>query len=199
MNYLGHAFLSMGDEELLTGNMIGDYVKGKIALDDYPPGIKRGLILHRRIDSFTDSHAAVARAKNYFREKYELYAGAVVDIVFDHFLANDPKHFISEKALWDFTQQTYATLEKNSTYFPEKYSMIFPYMKSHNWLYGYRTLKGIQKSLDGLQRRAKYMPDAENAYKTLVGHYYLLSQCYYDFIDDASRFVKVTLTEGDNF
>ena len=85
MNYLGHAYLSMGNEEVLAGNMMGDYVKGKAVLETYPDGIRKGLMLHRKIDSFTDAHPAVSRAKVFFRQDYDLYAGAIVDIIFDHF------------------------------------------------------------------------------------------------------------------
>lgn len=195
MNYLGHAFLSMGNADVLTGNMIGDYVKGKIALEEYPEEIAKGLLLHRHIDTFTDQHPAVARAKVFFREVYELYSGAVVDILFDHFLANDPKHFNSEQHLFDFSQTTYQQLEANEKYFPEKFGKMFPYMRSQNWLYQYRTLKGTEKSLTGLYNRAKAMPEPTEAYKTFVGHYYQLSQCYYDFIDGIMSYVKVELSQ----
>ena len=194
MNYLGHAFLSMGDEQLLTGNMTGDYVKGKKPLQNYPEMMRKGLMLHRKIDTFTDQHAAVARAKIYFREVYALYAGAVVDIVFDHFLANDPRHFSSQKALYDFSQNTYALLEKNASYFPEKFAKLFSYMQSQNWLYNYHTLKGTEQSLRGLYHRAKQMPPAEEAYKAFIGHYYQLNQCYFEFMDDAVAYVKVELS-----
>ena len=132
MNYLGHAYLSMGNEEVLAGNMMGDYVKGKAVLETYPDGIRKGLMLHRKIDSFTDAHPAVSRAKVFFRKDYDLYAGAIVDIIFDHFLANDPKHFASETALFTFTQNTYSALNKYSTIFPEKFADMFPYMQSQN-------------------------------------------------------------------
>jgi len=195
MNYLGHAFLSMNDGNILTGNIIGDYVKGKSVLEKYPEEIRRGILLHRKIDSYTDAHPAVARAKILFREMYHLYAGAIVDILFDHFLANDPKYFSSEKALFNFSQQVYEQLEENSRYFPEKFVSFFPYMRSHNWLYGYRTLKGIGKSLKGLEHRSQHVPDIEDAYKIFVSNYYQLTQCYYEFIGDVFSYVKVELSE----
>ncbi|WP_276135248.1 ACP phosphodiesterase [Polluticoccus soli] len=194
MNYLGHAFLSFGDAEILTGNMIGDHVKGKLALDKFPEGIKKGILLHRKIDSFADVHPATLRGKLWFREDYGLYAGAIMDTVFDHYLANDAKHFNSEKELLNFTQQTYKTLEQNSQWFPESFATYFPYMQQHNWLYNYRTLQGINKSMNGLNRRAQHMPPVEKAYEIFVTNYYQLAQCYYELIDDVVSFVKVELT-----
>ncbi len=35
MNYLAHAYLSFGDPDILAGNMISDFVKGKKKFD-YP-------------------------------------------------------------------------------------------------------------------------------------------------------------------
>ena len=193
MNYLGHAFLSFGDADILTGNTIGDHVKGKLALDNYPEGIRKGIELHRKIDQFTDEHPATQRAKILFKEKYGLYSGAIMDSLFDHDLANDPKHFRSEKELFDFSQHVYAKLEINAQYFPEKFALYFPYMKEHNWLYNYRTMPGMERSLGGLARRAKYMPPPDEAYKIFVCYYYHLNQCYYELIDDLVTFVKIEL------
>ena len=49
MNYLGHALLSGDDENLLTGNFIGDFVKGN-SWQNFPEGIGRGVLLHRAIE-----------------------------------------------------------------------------------------------------------------------------------------------------
>src|SRR5690606_18393313 len=110
MNYLGHAFLSFGDAEILTGNMIGDYVKGMAAVGEYPEGIQKGIMLHRAIDSYTDTAQAVQRAGVWFRQEYGLYSGPIVDTLFDHYLATDPLYFKTEKDLLDFSQEVYNKL-----------------------------------------------------------------------------------------
>jgi len=195
MNYLGHAFLSFGDDELLTGNMIGDHVKGRLALEHFPARIKEGIELHRKIDSMVDKHPAMLRAKLLFREDYGLYSGAIIDTVFDHFLASDPKYFPSQDALMAFTQVVYTSLEQQQAYFPESFAAYFPHMKQHNWLLNYRNLKGIERSLHGLSRRAKYMPPIDKAYSIFVTGYYQLNQCYYDFIDDIIKFARQEVFE----
>lgn len=194
MNYLGHAVLSFGDGAVLTGNLIGDHVKGKLALEQFPEDIRRGILLHRRIDEFTDLHPASQRAKIFFRGDYGLYSGAVVDSLYDHFLANDPRHFSSEEHLLNFANNTYDLVSAHEEFFPEPFRNYFPYMRSQNWLYHYRTLAGMKKSLAGLHRRAKHMPDVEKAYHIFIGHYHQLAQCYYELMDDAVRFVKVQLS-----
>jgi acyl carrier protein phosphodiesterase len=194
MNYLGHALLSFDDPDILTGNMIGDHVKGKLALQQFPERIRMGIELHRSIDAFTDAHPAIARAKVWFRPDYGLYAGALMDSLFDHFLAGDARYFRTEQDLLQFSLYTYQQLESRKEFFPAVFAQYFPYMKEHNWLYGYRTLRGMEKALGGLHRRAQYMPPPEKAYQIFVTHYYSLAQCYFEFIDDMVRFVKIKLT-----
>ncbi len=194
MNYLGHAYLSFGNAGILTGNMMGDYVKGKLAVAKYPEEIQTGLMLHRKIDAFADTHPSNQRAKVWFRNDYGLYAGAVLDTLYDHFLANDPKHFPSQEALFTFSQDTYSKLAANQQHFPERFAQMFPYMQEHNWLYNYRTLRGVQQSLGGLARRAKHIQSVDKAYATFITQFYQLNQCYYEFMDDVVTFVKLELS-----
>ena len=174
--------------------MIGDHVKGKVALEQYPDEIKKGVMLHRKIDAYADTHPATQRAKLLFRTDYRLYAGAIMDTLFDHYLASDPKYFSTQEALLQFTLTCYQQLEQNAKYFPPDFAAYFPYMREHNWLYNYRTLKGMERALNGLARRAKHMPPIEKAYETFVTNYYQLNQCYYELIDDMIGFVKIELT-----
>ena len=81
MNFLAHIYLSGDSREILIGNFIGDYVKGK-KIAGYPEEVKRGIMLHRNIDSFTDTHTITRSSKKIIAGKYGLYAGIVVDISF---------------------------------------------------------------------------------------------------------------------
>lgn len=125
--------------------MISDFVKGKRKFD-YPAEIQQGIALHRAIDRFTDEHDATRDAKEVFRPAYRLYSGAFTDVVFDHFLANDESEF-SESSLFDFAKETYAELDRQAGWMPDRFAHMFPYMKQQNWLYNYRTRWGIKKVL----------------------------------------------------
>src|SRR6478672_11877344 len=109
MNFLAHAYLSFENPEILAGNMVSDFVKGK-AKFLFSGKIQNGINLHRQIDEFTDTHPATKKAKEFFRPDYRLYSGAIVDILYDHFLANDPTIF-DESSLQLFAFDTYRTLE----------------------------------------------------------------------------------------
>jgi acyl carrier protein phosphodiesterase len=188
MNYLAHAYLSFGHPEILMGNMISDFVKGKTKFD-YPAGIQKGIALHRMIDNFTDTHVATKEAKEFFRPAYRLYSGAMVDVVYDHFLAADANEF-TEEALLLFSAETYTMLETNAAWMPPKFAAMFPYMKEQNWLFNYRTRWGTEKSLGGLVRRAAYLTESETAFRLFEQHYQPLQHCYRHFWADMKAYAR---------
>ena len=159
--------------------MISDFVKGKKKFD-YPSGIQKGIMLHRAIDTFTDTHEATKEAKEIFRPVYRLYSGAFVDVLYDHFLAVDATEF-TEESLFVFSQQVYAVLDKNTQWMPEYFTRMFPSMKQHNWLLNYRTYLGVQKSLGGVVRRSAYLTESDITFDLFQQHYQLLQDCYRHF------------------
>ena len=182
MNYLAHAYLSFGRPGILAGNMISDYVKGKKKYD-YPDQIQQGIAVHREIDLFTDTHPATKEAKEIFRPAYRLYAGSLMDVVYDHFLALDENEFTDE-GLKTFTINTYALLDQFTDQFPENFNRMYPYMKAQNWLYNYRYRQGLEKSLAGLVRRAKYLEESDTAYLLFNEHYDQLKNFYQLFFPE---------------
>ena len=188
MNYLAHAYLSFGHKNVLVGNMISDYVKGKKQYD-FPSEIQAGIQLHRAIDDFTDTHQTTKAVKEFFRKDYRLYAGAFVDVVYDYFLANDKNEFETAEKLNLFSRETYALLEIEQEYFPEKFAKIFPYMQEQDWLYNYRTNEGMQKSFGGLARRAKYIAETETAYQVFLENKETIQGYYNIFFPEIKVFV----------
>jgi len=186
MNYLAHAYLSFNHPEILLGNMISDFVKGKKKFG-YPSLIQKGIMLHRAIDDFTDTHEATKKAKLYFKKDYGLYAGAFMDIVYDYFLANDQVQF-SNNALAKFSYETYQQLESQETFFPEKFHQLFYYMQLHNWLYNYQFKEAIAKSFRGLVHRAEYMHDSSAAIIIFENNIDELKKYYDDFFPSLKEF-----------
>lgn len=180
MNYLAHSVLSFDHPDILVGNMINDFVKGKRKLL-YPEGIQKGMELHRSIDKFTDEHAATREAKEYFRNPYRLYAGAFIDIVYDHFLANDGSQFESYGNLKSYTPVVYDLLDTQKENLPEPFLSMLPYMISQNWLYHYKETWGIEKSFGGLVRRATYLEESKLAFEIFHKYYKELSVLYEQF------------------
>ncbi len=194
MNYLAHAYLSFNNPEILVGNMISDYVKGKKQYD-YPIEIQKGIRLHRAIDQFTDEHEATKTLKTFFKPQYRLYAGAFADVVYDHFLATDKKEFSTPEALHHFTSITYQQLEPHFSLFPAYFQKQFPYMKSQNWLFNYSFKWGIQKSFGGLVKRATYLTECDIAFEIFSTHYASMQICYTEFFPSLKTFTQQELTK----
>lgn len=188
MNFLAHAYLSFGDPDILVGNMISDFVKGR-AWQAFPPRIQQGILLHRAIDAFTDAHPASRQGREVFRPHYRLYSSPILDIIYDHFLAADTSVF-SEDALRAFTAQVYAQLEAQAGILPPNFALMLPYMKKDNWLFHYRTEAGIGRSLRGLARRATYISEGDTALRLLNEQYAALQACYQWFLPDVKEFAK---------
>ena len=186
MNYLAHAYLSFGDPDILAGNLFSDFVKGKKKFD-FPQRIRNGIDLHRAIDKFTDDHPVTARAKQFFRPAYGLYAAVFVDVAYDHFLATDKKIF-SGNELQSFAQTTYAQLQTVEDLFPDRFRTFFHYMQLQDWLSNYRHNEGIFRSFGGLVRRATYMEDARPACDVFLQHYEELNNCYGIFFPELRAF-----------
>lgn len=194
MNYLAHAYLSFNQPEILVGNMISDYIKGKKQFD-YPIEIQKGIRLHRAIDQFTDEHEATRSLKTCFKPQYRLYAGAFADVVYDHFLANDKNEFSSPETLQHFTAITYQQLEPHFEIFPPYFQKQFPYMKSQNWLFNYSFRWGIQKSFGGLVKRAAYLTESDIAFEIFNSQYPFMQNCYNNFFSDLKKFTQDELSK----
>ncbi|HEX5025035.1 MAG TPA: ACP phosphodiesterase [Agriterribacter sp.] len=194
MNYLAHAYLSFLHPEVLVGNMISDFVKGKQKLN-YSDNIQKGIMLHRAIDTFTDNHIATKAAKQLFRPFYGLYAGAFMDIVYDHFLAKDNTAF-KDPNLLQFSTKTYAQLDQYTHIFPDRFSRLYPYMKKQNWLYNYQYPEGIANSFRGLVHRAAYMADSTTAFQIFEEHHDSLQKYYIDFFPEVIAFAKLQFAAG---
>ncbi len=197
MNYLAHAYLSFNEPEILAGNMISDFVKGRKKFDFSLP-IQQGIALHRAIDNFTDFHPATQEAKCYFKKDYRLYSGAFVDVVFDHFLANDKKEFSNEGELDSFCQSTYINLQNNEAGLPEKFLKMLPHMKEQNWLFHYSSREGIEKSFEGLARRAVYLSESAIAFSIFNNYYQELENCYQLFFPELKNFSSQYLSQLNN-
>ena len=192
MNYLAHAYLSFNQPAILAGNLISDFVKGKQHLQ-YPDEVRKGILLHRAIDAFTDEHATTREAKDIFRPHYRLYSSAFIDVSYDHFLANDWQQFTDDDSLSAFSQQVYNSLDNYLHVFPEPFRRMYPYMKQQNWLYNYRHVAGIERSFAGLVHRAAYLTDSQTAFKLFEENYHRLQQYYTDFFPAIQQYAYDTL------
>jgi acyl carrier protein phosphodiesterase len=186
VNYLAHAYLSFGEPQILTGNLISDFVKGKKKYE-YPPRILGGINLHRLIDEFTDTHAVNKKTAVIFKPAYGLYASAFLDVVYDHFLARQLNQN-GEHEFERFTHDVYTQIEKFIDILPLAFNNIFPYMKQQNWLFNYQYSRGVEKSMAGLTHRAAYISDSGPAFELFQRHYDDFKEAYETFFPELQTF-----------
>ncbi len=188
MNYLAHLYLSFGDEKIMVGNYIADAVKGK-QIEAYPESIKRGIVLHRKIDEYTDFHPVVAKSKEIIRHRYRKYAGVVIDMYYDHFLASGWQSY-SEVSLQQFTKSAYRTLFKSYPLMPGKMKRVLPAMAIGNWLASYAHVDNIGLALKGMSMRTRFDSGMENGKDELVEFYDEFKAHFELFFPELIRFSK---------
>lgn len=170
MNFLAHLYLSGADEEIMVGNFIGDFVRGREIYERYAFRIALGIELHREIDEFTDSHAVVLESKIRLRPKYRHYAPVIVDMFYDHFLARNWASY-NTQPLQDYAQHCYRVLQKFEPILPAQVKYLMPYMVEGNWLLNYAKPEGIHRALSGMARRTPYDSKMDEAINDLKAHY----------------------------
>ncbi len=191
MNFLSHLFLSGESEGLLIGNFIADSVKGRV-FNQFPSEIQKGIILHRKIDTYTDSHATVKISKERLRAKYKKYASVIVDIYYDHYLAVN-WHSYSNESLTTYTKKVYALIDQHKHTFPIKSQLFTKYMLEYDILSAYADLDGIEKVLSGMSRRASFVSNMEHATFDLKEHYSLFENEFKDFFPELQKFVNTQI------
>lgn len=187
MNFLAHAYVSGDESEILAGNFAGDFIKGRLALQSYPQGIAMGVMLHRAVDEYTDRHEIVRESKVRLRPKYRHYAGVIVDVFYDHFLAARWQHF-HHQSLADFSSKVYRTVEGYRKVLPQRFNYMFDYMVRGNWLVGYQTVAGIRNTLTGMASRITHPSGMERAADDLQEHYHLFANEFEAFFPDLTTF-----------
>ena len=188
MNFLAHGYLSGDSESVLVGNFIGDFVKGK-RMENYGAEIANGIILHRKIDEYTDSHPVVLRSRNRIRKNYRHYTGVIIDIFYDHMLAVNWNTYHSQP-LAEFCEHVYDIIYNHYDLLPPGAREMIPWMVKYNWLLNYATFEGIDRSLKGLSRRTSFESGMENAVLDLRKHYNGFADDFSHFFPDLVRYVK---------
>ncbi len=173
MNYLAHLFLSGHNSEILVGNLLGDFVIGGIDHErnsNLTIPLKKGVQLHRLIDTFADNHFIIKNCNKMLHHKYHKYAGVLVDIFFDHFVAKHWELFTSEK-FEDFRFRTYESFDTFEDKLPTKMLLLVDSMKKHDWLKNFSEHWGVEKALLNISKRTKNKEPLELSMFEFVEHY----------------------------
>ena len=165
MNFLAHLYLSGSDNDLRFGNFIADAIRAN-HYSHYPKAIQEGIHLHRSIDSFTDAHPIFRQHCKLFFPAHSHYARVILDVVYDHFLAQLWEDYHNTK-LVDYATDFYSVTEKQKALLPDKMQRLFQLMKEQNWLVEYRSIKGLERILFHMSKRTSFPSNFPTAIATL--------------------------------
>ncbi len=193
MNFLAHIYLSGDDDQLKIGNFMADSIKGKQYLK-YPYKIRNGIILHRAIDYYTDTHPVFIESAKRLFPIYGHYNGIIVDIFYDHFLAANWERY-SDIPLEVYILEFYALLQKNFEILPHKVKTFLPYMIQDNWLLSYARIEGIEQVLTGMNRRTGKKSQMNLATIELRKYYKEFQAEFELFFEDVQTFSKSKIKE----
>jgi acyl carrier protein phosphodiesterase len=188
MNYLAHTYLS-GDNDLVKiGNFLGDWVKGSDYLN-YPEDVRTGIMLHRNIDLFTDRHSIVRLSASRFQLRYARYSGVIIDILYDHFLANNWRDFY-DIPLHEYVSRMHNMMLNHFELLPERLKNYLPGFMSERWVERYATLDGIRDVLETMSKRTSLPGETEFAISVMEAFYSDFRHEFFDFFGQIIEFVE---------
>ena len=190
MNFLAHAYLGGEVAEHRLGGFLGDFVKGPLgaAQGGLPAEVLAGVELHRRLDSFAETHPAFCRSRERISPARRRVAGIMVDLFYDHFLARHWAQF-SIQPLHAFTAETYQLIARHTDPLPADFLPVFERMASHDWLASYHDSSNVALALDRMSRfRLRQPKTLAGAGEELEREYAGLEADFLSFLPDALAF-----------
>jgi acyl carrier protein phosphodiesterase len=188
MNFLAHLFLAERSTDSLLGNLAGDFVKGALG-DRFRPAVRQGIVEHRRIDEFTDTHRAAGTFRRIIAAEYGHYAGVISDLFLDHFLACDWDEY-SDEHFADFLARVFASLDPLVDEMPGHLPFVYQRMRDGRWLQSYSEPEGIATALRNLSRRFSRAPRLESSVHLLRDRRDDFQVYFRAFFPEAIAFVK---------
>lgn len=191
MNFLAHIYLSGENDSVKFGNFIGDSVKGK-AYQNFEKEIRTGILLHRKIDSFTDRHPDIKKSARCFRPAYGKFSGVAVDILFDHFLAKDPEHFPDDN-LTLFVDDFYRILKMHRRKIPLRARPFIKAFIRRNRLICYKSIDCLHDVFLKMGRYTSMPAESDAALQIIEDNYTKLQNAYQAFFPEVQNYSKSAL------
>lgn len=188
MNYLAHSYLSYQKPDLIIGNFIADSIRGN-QFEGLTDSIIEGIRLHRKIDTFTDSHPIYLTSKHRFSKDFDKYSGVLMDIIYDHYLAKNFEQY-STLSLQTHANEVYDILKNNHDFLPENAKRFYGYMIERNILFHYSSLNGIETVLTHLSGRIRNRYELQLAIPILEANYQEIEEEFTIFFRDLEAFCQ---------
>ena len=189
MNYLAHMRLAGDDPECLIGNFLGDFVKGRLTEDRYAQGVRRGIVMHRRIDAWTDSHEITRECSRLISPGRRRWSRVIIDIFYDHLLAVNWERY-SDESLGDFLDRAYGIILGAVDIFPERAAARINSIIEDGWIEKYRSVSGLGVVFEGMSRRVRRENPLSGSERELVAHYDEMNGHFNRFFPEILEYAK---------
>ncbi|MEM9916127.1 MAG: ACP phosphodiesterase [Planctomycetota bacterium] len=153
MNYLAHLYLADASPASLIGNLLPDLHRGRLPAD-LDPVVLEGVMRHRRVDAFTDSHPLFERSRARLRPRHGRYSGVLVDVIYDHVLSVHWAEY-HPQPLSDFIADAYRQMLAEADLMPPRMRAIMTMMAGEDWLSTYGSVEGIAHTLKRMSARLR--------------------------------------------
>jgi len=189
MNYLAHIRLAGDDPECLIGNFLGDFVKGRLTEENYTPGVRHGIIMHRRIDAWTDSHEITRESARLISSERRRWSRVILDIFYDHLLTVNWEKY-SDESLRDFLDRAYGIILGVADIFPARAAARINTIVRDGWIEKYRSISGLGVVFEGMSRRVRRKNPLSGSERELVAHYDEMNEHFNRFFPEIIEYAK---------
>lgn len=170
MNYLAHLYFSDLTPDSCVGQLLPDCMAPRQLPDSVSDELARHIALHQFIDRFTDQHPDVLALKAQFQPPYRRFAGVLIDVFFDHVLAREWQQWHAQP-IEMFAHQVYGALADYQGPENDRLNALRHALLSHRWLPGYAYPLGVERALQGLDRRSRFKTPLAEAHQLLPDMY----------------------------
>ena len=189
MNHFAHLVLAQPTVESTVGNLLGDFARG-VDIELLSAPVKAGLLNHRAVDRFTDSHPLVLEMKHGFGRQRRRFAGIALDIYFDHLLIQYWDHF-EQRPLADLIADFYQRMDLGRPLMPQReMQRVTRRMIDYDWFGSYAEIDSIAESLDRVAARIRFANRFDNAIEDLQRNEAGIRAGFCEFYPQLQRFVS---------
>ena len=190
MNFLAHIYLSNPAPQAMAGNLLADMVKGPGVLAALPPLVREGVLWHRAVDAFTDSHPIVAASCARLGPEWARTAPILIDLFHDHVLARDWDRYCGVP-LRGFLDDCYRALRSCSGSLPPALQGWLDRIVVSDVMMAYARPEGLKRALarTDVARSRSGRLRLEPGFDALMLHEKRLTADFHVFFPELCRFV----------
>ncbi len=180
MNHFAHLVLAKPTTASVVGNLLGDFARG-VDLEGLPSDIHAGLMNHRAVDRFTDSHLIVQQMRAVFSPQRRRFAGIALDIYFDHLLLTHWAEFETRDDK-DLIDGFYRRIRLGQSLMPSaQMRKVSQHIVDYDWFGSYRDLDQVAEVLDRVAARIRFANQFDHSIDDLLVHQAMIEDGFFEF------------------